>query len=328
MCMNKTIFSGVQPSGNLHLGNYLGALKNWVALQNQYRCIFCVVDYHAITVKQEPKIFHSKILEIAKLYLAAGINPETAIIFQQSQVSAHTELAWILNTITKTAELQRMTQFKDKAKENKENINMGLFDYPVLMAADILLYNTDLVPVGDDQSQHVELTRVLARRFNSRFKDVFKSPEVYIQKQGARVMGLDDPRKKMSKSAPSAFNYIALLDKPEVARKKIMKAVTDSGSEIKFDLRKKPALANLLAIYSLLANVSVQELEARYNGHGYGELKKDLAEVVAKFLAEFQHRFSGFDDQFINNILEQGRQKASAIATETLTKVKEAIGVA
>ncbi|PIR92403.1 tryptophan--tRNA ligase [Candidatus Falkowbacteria bacterium CG10_big_fil_rev_8_21_14_0_10_44_15] len=326
--MNKTIFSGVQPSGNLHLGNYLGALKNWVALQNQYRCIFCVVDYHAITLKQDPKVLRSKILEIAKLYLAAGINPETAIIFQQSQVSAHTELAWILNTITKTAELQRMTQFKDKAKENKENINMGLFDYPVLMAADILLYNTDLVPVGDDQSQHVELTRVLARRFNSRFKDVFKLPEVYIQKQGARVMGLDDPRKKMSKSASSEFNYVALLDKPAMARKKIMKAVTDSGSEIKFDLRKKPALANLLAIYSLLANVSVQELEARYNGHGYGELKKDLAEVVAKFLAEFQHRFSGFDDQFINNILEQGRQKASAIAAETLTKVKEAIGVA
>ena len=326
--MNKTIFSGVQPSGNLHLGNYLGALKNWVALQNQYRCIFCVVDYHAITLKQDPKVLRSKILEIAKLYLAAGINPETAIIFQQSQVSAHAELAWILNTMTKTAELQRMTQFKDRAKEHKENINMGLFDYPVLMAADILLYNTDLVPVGDDQSQHVELTRVLARRFNSRFKDVFKLPEVYIQKQGARVMGLDDPRKKMSKSASSEFNYVALLDKPAMARKKIMKAVTDSGSEIKFDLRKKPALANLLAIYSLLANVSVQELEARYNGHGYGELKKDLAEVVAKFLAEFQHRFSGFDDQFINNILEQGRQKASAIAAETLTKVKEAIGVA
>jgi len=326
--MNKTIFSGVQPSGNLHLGNYLGALKNWVALQNQYRCIFCVVDYHAITLKQDPKVLRSKILEIAKLYLAAGINPETAIIFQQSQVSAHTELAWILNTITKTAELQRMTQFKDKAKENKENINMGLFDYPVLMAADILLYNTDLVPVGDDQSQHVELTRVLARRFNSRFKDVFKLPEVYIQKQGARVMGLDDPRKKMSKSASSEFNYVALLDKPAMARKKIMKAVTDSGSEIKFDLRKKPALANLLAIYSLLANVSVQELEARYNGHGYGELKKDLAEVVVKFLEEFQHRFNGFDDRFIQEVLAKGREKAGTIAAETLKKVKEAIGVA
>jgi tryptophanyl-tRNA synthetase len=326
--MSKTIFSGVQPSGNLHLGNYLGAIKNWVKLQNEYQCIFCVVDYHAITVKQEPKVLRSKILEIAKLYLAAGINPETAIIFQQSQVSAHTELAWILNTITKIAELERMTQFKDKAKEHKNNINMGLFGYPVLMAADILLYNADLVPVGDDQSQHVELTRVLARRFNSQFAEVFKIPESYIQKQGARIMGLDDPAKKMSKSAKSELNYIALLDKPETARKKIMKAVTDSGSDIKFDPKKKPAVANLLTIYSLLAEVSIKDLEARYNGHGYGELKKDLAEVAVKFLTDFQHKYNSFDDKFISDILERGRQKADEIAAVTLQKVKEAAGVA
>ena len=324
--MSKTIFSGVQPSGNLHLGNYLGAIKNWVALQNEYQCIFCVVDYHAITVKQEPKILREKIKEIAKIYLAAGINPETAIIFQQSRVSAHTELAWILNTITKIAELERMTQFKDKAKENKDNINLGLFDYPVLMAADILLYNTDLVPVGDDQTQHVELTRMLARRFNSQFSEVFKIPESYIQKQGARIMGLDDPTKKMSKSAKSEFNYIALLDKPETARKKIMKAVTDSGADIKFD-QKKPALANLLTIYSLLANVSVKDLETRYNGHGYGEFKKDLAEVVVKFLTDFQQKYNSFDDKFINNILERGGQKADEIAAGTLRKVKKAVGI-
>ncbi|MFA6551448.1 MAG: tryptophan--tRNA ligase [Patescibacteria group bacterium] len=324
--MNKTIFSGVQPSGNLHLGNYLGAIKNWVALQNEYQCIFCVVDYHAITVKQEPKVLREKIKEIAKIYLAAGINPETAIIFQQSRVSAHTELAWILNTITKIAELERMTQFKDKAKENKDNINLGLFDYPVLMAADILLYNTDLVPVGDDQTQHVELTRMLARRFNSQFSEVFKIPESYIQHIGARIMGLDDPTKKMSKSAKSEFNYIALLDKPETARKKIMKAVTDSGADIKFD-QKKPALANLLTIYSLLANASVKDLETRYGGHGYGEFKKDLAEVVAKFLTDFQQKYNSFDDKFIDNILERGGQKADEIAAGTLRKVKEAVGI-
>ncbi|PIT94094.1 tryptophan--tRNA ligase [Candidatus Falkowbacteria bacterium CG10_big_fil_rev_8_21_14_0_10_43_11] len=336
--MNKVIFSGVQPSGNLHLGNYLGALKNWVALQNEYQCVFCVVDYHAITVKQEPKILREKILEIAKLYLAAGINPETAVIFQQSRVSAHTELAWILNTITKIAELERMTQFKDKAREHKENINLGLFDYPVLMAADILLYDTDLVPVGDDQTQHVELTRVLARRFNQQFAEVFKIPEPYIQKQGARIMGLDNPAKKMSKSAGSELNYIALLDKPETARKKIMKAVTDSGSDIKFDPKNKPAISNLLIIYSLLAEASVKELEARYNGRGpayasatagkYGEFKRDLAEVAAKFLEDFQQKYNSFDDKFIEDVLEKGKIRAEAIAEETLKKVKKAVGLA
>jgi len=292
--MLKIIFSGVQPSGNLHLGNYLGALKNWVALQQDYRCIFCVVDYHAITVKQDPQELRKKIVEIAKLYLAAGINPETAIIFQQSAVSEHTELAWVLNTCAYMGELFSMTQFKDKAhidfdelkkqleqctdiapmyggaipipskinsifKFNK--IGVGLFDYPVLMAADILLYNADLVPVGDDQSQHVELTRTLARRFNSQYGETLKVPEAFIQKQGARIMGFDDPSKKMSKSAASNLNYIALLDKPEAARKKIMKAVTDTGKEVRFDEKQKPAISNLLTIYSLLANSAVQDLE-------------------------------------------------------------------
>jgi len=330
--MTKIIFSGVQPSGNLHLGNYLGALKNWVELQSQYSCIFCVVDLHAITVKQDPKKLHAKILEIAKIYLAAGVNPETAIIFQQSQVGAHTELAWILNTLTKVAELERMTQFKDKAKDHKENINAGLFDYPVLMAADILLYQTDLVPVGDDQSQHVELTRVLARRFNGQYKkDVFKVPEAFIPRglgAGARIMGLDDPKKKMSKSAPSELNYIALLDKPEAARKKIMKAVTDSGSEVKFDLKKKPAISNLLTVYSLLSGAGIKELETRYNGHGYGEFKKDLAEAVVKFLTEFQQRYYGFDDEFVRELLAKGAAKANVLAAETLRKVKETVGIA
>jgi len=323
----KIIFSGVQPSGNLHLGNYLGAIKNWVNLQEKYSCIFCVVDYHSITVKQNPKELKRKIIEIAKIYLAAGINPENSIIFQQSTVSAHTELAWILNTITKVSELERMTQFKDKAKDNKNNINMGLFGYPVLMAADILLYNTDAVPVGEDQSQHVELARMLAKRFNSQFKDTFKIPEAIIKKEGARIMGLDNPEKKMSKSASSELNYIALLDDPEKARKKIMKAVTDSGSEIKFNPNKKPAVSNLLNIYSLLADTEIKELENYYKNKGYGDFKKDLAEVVVKFLQEFQHRFNNFDDKFILEMMEKGRVKADEIASKKLQEVKEAIGV-
>jgi len=327
---NKIIFSGVQPSGNLHLGNYLGAIKNWVNLQEKYNCIFCVVDYHAITIKQDPKELKQKIIEIAKIYLAAGINPETSIIFQQSRISAHTELAWILNTITKISELERMTQFKDKAKSNKSRaigINMGLFDYPVLMAADILLYNTDAVPVGDDQSQHVELTRTLAKRFNSQFKDVFKIPELIIKKEGARIMGLDDATNKMSKSANSEANYIGLLDDPEKARKKVMKAVTDSESEIKFNPDKKPAISNLLNIYSLLAETSIKELESNYKNKGYGDFKKDLAEVVAKFLKDFQHQYNNFDDKFILEMLAKGQVKAEKIANKKLQEVKEIIGI-
>jgi len=325
--MSKIIFSGVQPSGNLHLGNYLGAIKNWVNLQDEYKCIFCVVDYHAITVKQDPIELKKKIIEIAKIYLAAGINPEDSIIFQQSRVSAHPELAWILNTITKVPELERMTQFKDKSKQNKTNINMGLFDYPVLMASDILLYNTDVVPVGDDQEQHVELTRTLAKRFNTEFVNTFTIPEAKIYKAGARIMGLDNPDNKMSKSASSEYNYIGLLDKPEVAKKKIMKAVTDTGKEIKFDLKKKPAISNLLTIYSLLTDIEIKTIEKKYVGKGYGDFKKDLAEVVVKFLTDFQTKYNSFDDKFINEVLDKGANKAEKIANETLEKAKQAIGV-
>ncbi len=326
--MSKTIFSGVQPSGNLHLGNYLGAIKNWVNLQNDYQCIFCVVDYHAITVKQDPKELQKKIVEVAKIYLATGINPARSIIFQQSTVSAHTELAWILNTIARVSDLNKMTQYKDKAKNNKENVSVGLFDYPVLMAADILLYNTDLVPVGDDQSQHVELTRTLAKRFNSQFKKTFKIPEVFIQPEGARIMGLDNPANKMSKSSANPTNHVALLDKPEVARKKIMKAVTDNGSEVKFDLKRKQAISNLLTIYSLLNKITVPELEKHYQGKGYGDFKKDLAEVVAKFLTDFQKKYYSFEDGFvIDKVLAEGNQQAEKMANKTLMKVKQEIGI-
>lgn len=333
----KTIFSGVQPSGEIHLGNYLGAIKNWVDLQNEYKCIFCVVDYHAITVKQDPKILREKITEIAKIYLAAGINPETSIIFQQSRVTAHTELAWILNCIARMGDLNKMTQFKEKIGQNKETVSVGLYDYPVLMASDILLYNTDAVPVGDDQAQHVELTRTLAKRFNSEFAKVFKIPEVIIQKTGARIMGLDDPKKKMSKSAGNEMNYIALLDKIEAARRKIIRAVTDSGKEVEYNEKKKPAISNLLTIYSLISGVETKKLEQQYKGRGpasaeasagkYGEFKKDLAEEVVKFLEDFQKKYYSLDDEFVQETMEKGAEEVEKTANETLEKVKKAIGV-
>lgn len=323
----KTIFSGVQPSGDLHLGNYLGAIRQWVEMQNEYDCIFCVVDYHAITVKQEPEILRKKILEIAKIYIAAGINPEKSVIFQQSSVSAHTELAWILNCAARISDLNKMTQFKDKVGKSQENVSVGLYDYPVLMAADILLYNTDVVPVGEDQVQHVELARDLAKRFNHQFGETFKIPEVKIKKEGARIMGLDNPEKKMSKSASSSANYIALLDDPETAMKKITRAVTDSGSEIKFNKENKPAISNLLTIYSLLAGLPIKDLEKKYAGKGYGDFKKDLAEIVKMFLVDFQKKFNAIGDDDVKEILRVGAEKIRPIANETLGKVKEKIGV-
>ena len=282
----KIIFSGIQPSGDLHLGNYLGAISQWVEMQDEYFCIFCVVDYHAITVKQEPKILAKNIIELAKIYLASGIDPKKSVIFQQSTISAHTELAWILNCVARIADLNKMTQFKEKSGKDKETVSVGLYDYPALMAADILLYNTDAVPVGEDQSQHVEFTRTLARRFNKQFGQAFKVPELIVKKAAARIMGLDNPHKKMSKSAGSEYNYIGLIDKPEVAARKIMRAQTDSGSEIKFSREKKPGIANLLTIYSLLSGSSIKKLEKIYKNKGYGDFKKDLSRIVKEFLTK------------------------------------------
>ena len=322
-----TIFSGVQPTGNLHLGNYLGALTQWVAMQDEYNSIFCVVDYHAITVKQNPEKLNQQILDTVKIYLASGINPGKSIIFQQSDITAHTELAWILNCVARMSDLNKMTQFKEKAGVKKETVSIGLFDYPILMAADILLYDTDAVPVGEDQVQHVELARTLAQRFNSQFGQTFKIPEVMVKKEGARIMGLDDPTKKMSKSATSAANYIALADEPEVAAKKIRRAVTDSGAEIKYSPDKKPALTNLLVIYSLLAEISIKELEKKYQGKGYSEFKKDLAAVVSKFLTQFQIKFNSFKDDEVRRILKDGAEKVRPIAEEKLKKVKMKLGI-
>jgi tryptophanyl-tRNA synthetase len=326
--MNKArIFSGVQPSGNLHIGNYLGAISQFVKLQKEYDCIFCVVDYHAITVLQKPDELRKRIIDIAKIYLASGIDPKQSIIFQQSDVKEHTELGWILNTITRMSDLNKMTQFKDKGGES-ENVNVGLFDYPVLMAADILLYNSAVVPVGDDQLQHVELARDIAKRFNHLFKqNIFTVPKAEIRKDGARIMGLDNPEKKMSKSASSENNYIALTDDINKAKKKIMKAVADSGTEVKFDPKEKPGISNLLVINSLLANIDIKTLEKEYKGMMYGDFKKKVAEAVEEFLTGFQDKYKKISDDEVRTVLRDGANQARPIAVEMITRVKKAIGV-
>jgi tryptophanyl-tRNA synthetase len=326
----KTVFSGVAPSGTIHLGNYLGAIKNWVELQETHSCIFCVVDLHAITIQQDPVKLRQKILEVAAIYLAAGIDPEKSIVFIQSHNPDHTELAWILNTIAKIPEMERMTQFKDKSKDNKEKINMGLFDYPVLMASDILLYNTDIVPVGEDQKQHVELTKTLARRFNQTYGETLKIPEAMIKKEGARIMGLDDPTKKMSKSAKSPANYIALTDSPDTINKKIQKAVTDSDTEVKFNLETKPAISNLLTIYSLVSNTPINQLEEKYKDHtSYAEFKKGLAEAIINFLSPFQKKYNELmsNPEQINRILAGGAQSAKEMSGQTMSVVKNKMGL-
>jgi len=321
----KRIFSGIQPSGNLHLGNYLGAIKNWVKLQDSYESIFCVVDLHAITVPQNPEELKKKTIEVAKIYLAAGIDPKKSAIFIQSHVSEHTELCWILNTLAKTSEMERMTQFKDKSSKNKESVGMGLFDYPVLMAADILLYDTQVVPVGDDQLQHIEITRTLANRFNKKFGEIFIVPEPFITKEGMRIMGLDDPSKKMSKSAESEYNYIALTDSEEAVCRKIKKAVTDSGAEIVYS-DDKPALKNLINIYSLLSDKPIKEIEKMFAGKGYADFKKDLADVVANFLRPLQEKYNAFSDEEVLKILREGAEKVRPLAKKKLEEVKKKVG--
>ncbi len=388
----KRVFSGVQPTNNLHLGNYLGAIKNWVELQNSYDAFYCVVDLHAITVKQDPKELRQNVLNVAKTYLALGVDPDKSTIFVQSHVPQHAELAWVLNTVAKMSDLMRMTQFKDKTgivdlektindlrktskefripeeikrktieiskkgdaptategleadesimrqqiatvasllediKEKLYKSPVGLFDYPVLMASDILLYSPEVVPVGEDQKQHVELTRDLADRFNSLYGKTFIEPEPMITKVGARIMGLDDPTKKMSKSATSANNYIALLDSPEVVAKKISRAVTDSGTTIESGA-DRPALTNLLTIYSLLSGQTIKEIEKEYAGKGYADFKKGLSGVVVKFITEFQNKFNAIDDNKVKKILEEGANKAKAVAEKKMEEVKTKMGL-
>ncbi len=323
----KRIFSGIQPSGIIHLGNYLGAIRNWVEMQNNFESVFCIVDLHAITVKQDPKELRENILKLAKLYIACGIDPKKNTIFVQSEVKEHCELAWILNTIAKMGELSRMTQFKDKsAGSGRENAAVGLFDYPVLMAADILLYDTEAVPVGEDQAQHVELARVLARRFNQQFGESFTVPEPMVRKEGKRIMGLDDPKKKMSKSASSPMNYIALLDAPDVIMKKIRRAVTDSGSEIRYS-GNKPAIKNLLEIFHMATGRSLKDLESAYKGKGYGEFKADLAEAVVSFLAPIKDRYDNMNDKLVRKMLDDGAKKARKMAEKKMEHVKKVMGL-
>ncbi len=372
--MKKRIFSGAQPTGQLHIGNYLGALKNWVALQDEYESFYCIVNLHAITLPQDPKTLRQKTLDLARIYLAAGIDPERSTVFVQSDVPEHAELTWILSCVARMGELERMTQFKDKARKvlrdaklsiwdvydpwesiqeiislpdqaeresglidliqqaiphlesRRQSAGDGLFTYPILMAADILLYQTDLVPVGQDQKQHLEITRDLAQRFNRDYGETFKLPDPYIPPVGASIKSLQEPEKKMSKSDDNAAGSILLMDDADTVTKKIKRAVTDSGTEINFD-ESRPAIANLLTIYQLLTGKSTDECVAQFEGKGYGRFKTELAETTVEFLRPFQERVKEYDDETLNKILKPAAEKARSIASETLNTVYKNVGI-
>lgn len=326
--MKKRVFSGIQPTGTIHIGNYLAAIRQWADSQSKYGSIFCIVDLHAITVPQDPQVLQAKIREVAGLLFAAGIDPELSDVFIQSHVSAHAELAWILNCFVPMGWLQRMTQFKEKSNRQRGEVSTGLFDYPALMAADILLYETDLVPVGEDQKQHVELTRNIAGRFNSMYGQTFKLPEPIFPEMGGRIMGLDDPLKKMSKSETSQGHSIGLLDSPDVIRAKILRATTDSRREIQFD-KTRPGIYNLLTIYQRFSGLSPAEIEARYEGRGYADFKKELAEVIIERLKPLQSRYHKLaaDHGYLDHLLEQGEAQVRPVAERTLSIVKEKIGL-
>ncbi len=324
----RRVFSGIQPSGNFHIGNYLGAIRNWVAQQAEYDNVFCIVDLHALSLPTTRESLRHHIQNLANVLLAAGLDREQSIIFVQSDVSEHAELCWLLNSVTQFGELRRMTQFKDKSGGQDEAVSAALFDYPVLQAADILLYDTELVPVGEDQKQHVELTRDIATRFNSRYGETFVLPEADIKPEGARIMALDDPTKKMSKSAGSPNNYVALTDDPDTIRRKMRRAVTDSGSDVKSG-PDKPALSNLLTIYGLLSGESIPALEERYAGKGYGAFKSDLAEVVVEALAPIQRRLAELtaDPELARQVLAGGAERARERASAKMETVRDRMGL-
>jgi len=324
----KRILSGSAPSGHLCIGNYLGALKNWVELQEEYDCIYVIVDLHAITTQQKPSELRKQSLSFLAQYVACGIDPEKSTIIIQSQIPQHAELSWVLSTMTYMGELNRMTQFKEKSKRYNENINAGLYTYPILMASDILLYQADLVPVGADQKQHLELTRDLAQRFNSRYSDTFTIPEPFIPKIGARIMSLQDPTKKMSKSDTDLNNVITLLDNPDIIRKKLKRAVTDSGKRILFDPEKRIGVANLINLYSGLTGLEISAIESHFDGKMYSDLKNELSELIIDALKSIQNEYQKLmgDRTFLNSIMENGRKKANKIANKTLRKVYKKIG--
>jgi len=322
------VFSGIRPTGELHIGNYLGAIKQWFELQENNECIFCIVDLHAITTPFIPEELEKNIFKVATAYLAAGISPEKCIFFVQSRIKEHTELAWLLSTITPLGELKRMTQFKEKIKEHPADINAGLLNYPLLMAADILLYQTDLVPVGEDQQQHVEFAREIARRFNKKFGKTFREPRALLPKQGARIMSLQNPGKKMSKT-DDPEDCIGLFDASEIIRKKIMRAVTDTGKEIKYSQTKKPGISNLLTIYSLFKGESIENLEKIFKNQGYEKFKKSLAELLINSLEPFRRKKKelSFREVYVKEILNKGKSRAEVIAQSTIQDVRKKMGL-
>ncbi|MBQ8088348.1 MAG: tryptophan--tRNA ligase [Clostridia bacterium] len=325
----QRIFSGIQPTGNLTLGNYIGALRNFGILQDEYDCLYSIVDLHALTVRQNPAELRKACLRTMSIFLASGLDPEKNIIYFQSQVPAHAELSWVLNCYTYMGEMSRMTQFKDKSAKHADNINCGLFTYPVLMAADILLYQTNLVPIGADQKQHLEIARDIAERFNGVYGDVFVVPDGYFPKVGARVMSLQEPTRKMSKSDPED-TYIAILDKPDIIRKKLRRAVTDSENSVVFDPENKPGVANLMSILSALSGMSMEEITAQYDGQGYGKFKDAVADSVIATLEPIQKRYEEIsaDKAYLQQVMDSGSERASAIAHKTMLKVRKKLGIA
>jgi len=321
------VFSGIQPTGQLHIGNYLGAIKQWLELQEKEECIFCIVDLHAITTPYDHENFQKIILHKAIEYLACGLDPERSIVFVQSRVKEHTELAWLLNTICPIGELQRMTQYKEKAKKFEKSLNAGLLNYPILMAADILLYQTDLVPVGKDQAQHVELARTIARKFNKKFGKTFKVTKLQLPKLGAKIMSLQNPKKKMSKSTPSGCLF--LMDTPKVIQEKVMTAVTDIGRKIVYNPQKKPGISNLLTIYSLFSGKTIKELEKSFKGKNYESFKKSLAKLLVKKLEPFGRKRKELlsREVYVKEILKKGVKRAQVLATSTMEEVRKKMGL-
>jgi len=322
------VFSGIRPTGELHIGNYWGAIRQWIELQEKHDCVFCIVDLHAITTPYQPENLQKNILELTIAYLAAGVDPEKCILFIQSQVKEHSELAWLLGTFTPLGELKRMTQFKEKSKKQPEYVNAGLLNYPLLMAADILLYKTDLVPVGIDQEQHVELTREIARKFNKTFGEVFKEPKSLLPKIGQKIMSLQNPKKKMSKT-DDPLGCVGLFDEPEEIKKKIMSAVTDLGRIIKYDPIKKPGISNLLTIYSLFSGKKIESLEKNFKGRGYEEFKKALSQLLIETLEPLRKKRKELlqREVYVKEILTQGKNRAQVIAQSTLQEVKKKMGL-
>ena len=325
----KTILSGIQATGNLTLGNYLGAINNWIKMQDEYECYYMIADLHSLTVRNDPEVLRKRAMQVIAIYIAAGLDPEKNTIFLQSQVPAHTQLSWVLNCYTYMGEMNRMTQFKDKSAKHADNINCGLFTYPVLMAADILIYNADLVPVGEDQRQHLEITRDIAERFNSIYGETFVIPEAYIGKQGARIMGLQDPLSKMSKSSTNLNDVIFLNDTPEDIRKKLKKAVTDSENVVKYDKENKPGVSNLMTIYSLVTEKSLDDIENEFAGKGYGDFKTAVAEAVISKLEPFQKRYNDLmeNPDKLKEIYEKGAQKARQKTDNLIKEVYKKVGL-